>query len=107
MENFNEKLVAWCTACELLITRYYNNHFHSINPPRLVAVEGKRYVKIISELASGVSKSAWAFVDKTTGDILKPASWSAPAKHARGNIGDEHNGLRFIGPYGPAYLRRS
>ena len=34
-------------------------------------------------------RSAFAFVDKKTGDVLKPASWSAPAKHARGNIFDE------------------
>ena len=43
--------------------------------------------------------SAFAFVDKATGDVLKPASWSAPAKHAA------HNGLANIGPYGPQYLR--
>jgi hypothetical protein len=50
-------------------------------------------------------RSAWAFVDKTTGDVLKAASWKKPAKHARGNIFDEWNGLKSVGPYGPAYLR--
>jgi hypothetical protein len=50
-------------------------------------------------------RGAFAFVDKRTGDVLKPASWSAPAKHARGNVFDAHNGLEKIGPYGPAYLR--
>ncbi|SDK44702.1 DUF7717 family protein [Bradyrhizobium ottawaense] len=49
--------------------------------------------------------SAFAFVDKKTGDVLKAAGWSTPAKHARGNVFDEHNGLKQIGPYGPAYLR--
>ena len=27
------------------------------------------------------------------------------AKHARGNVLDEHSGLKLIGPYGPAYLK--
>ncbi|WFU52223.1 hypothetical protein QA639_21180 [Bradyrhizobium pachyrhizi] len=49
--------------------------------------------------------SAHCFVCKTTGDVLKSASWSKPAKHARGNILDAHNGLLHMGPYGPAYLR--
>ncbi len=45
------------------------------------------------------------FVDMETGDVLMPASWAAPAKHARGNIYDQWNGLKSMGPYGPAYLR--
>jgi hypothetical protein len=39
------------------------------------------------------------------GDVLKAASWRAPAKHARGNIFDEYDGLRNMNEYGPAYLR--
>lgn len=52
-----------------------------------------------------VERSAHTFVDTTNGDVLKPASWKTPAKHARGNILDEHNGLRYMSSYGPAYLR--
>jgi hypothetical protein len=50
--------------------------------------------------------SAHCFVDIATGDVLKAASWKAPAKHARGNIFDESNGLKWMGPFGPAYLTR-
>jgi hypothetical protein len=35
------------------------------------------------------------------GDLLKPATWKAPAKHARGNIID---GSARFGVYGPEYL---
>lgn len=38
------------------------------------------------------------------GDVMKPASYKAPAKHARGNIFDAKNGLGSMGQYGPAYL---
>ena len=39
------------------------------------------------------------------GDIMKPASWKAPAKHARGNIFAPDNGLGCVNHYGPEYLR--
>jgi hypothetical protein len=40
----------------------------------------------------------------TYGDILKAASWKAPAKHARGNVFDGNWGIGSVGVYGPAYL---
>ena len=39
------------------------------------------------------------------GDVMKPATWKAPAKHARGNIYDENNGLASCNSYGPGYLK--
>ena len=38
------------------------------------------------------------------GDVLKPATFKAPAKHARGNIFDSFNGLETNRWTGPAYL---
>jgi hypothetical protein len=35
------------------------------------------------------------------GDLLKPASWKAPAKHSRGNIFDGTDKWEY---YGPSYL---
>lgn len=39
------------------------------------------------------------------GDIYKPASFKAPARHARGNIFSDDFGVSCMGPYGPAYLK--
>ena len=64
--------------------------------------EGRRYVKIIRVDSQ---RSVYGFIDKTNGDVLKAASWKAPAKHARGNIYAEDNGLGCCGQYGVAYLR--
>jgi hypothetical protein len=36
------------------------------------------------------------------GDLLKPATWKAPAKHSRGNIID---GTAMWGEYGPSYIK--
>lgn len=45
---------------------------------------GPRYIRIVrSTVDDGriASNSAWAFIVTTSGDILKPASFKAPAKH--------------------------
>ena len=36
------------------------------------------------------------------GDLLKPASWNAPAKHSRGNIFKGTDEWEY---YGPKYLK--
>ena len=62
-----------------------------------------KYIKIIEH--SFGQRSVFAFINKENGDILKPAAWNIPAKHARGNIFDEYNGLQKMTAYGPRYLR--
>lgn len=64
--------------------------------------EGKKFIKIIK------SGSVWGFIVKNDdgkfkrGDILKAASWAAPAKNAaRGNVFDGYS----IQWTGPLYLR--
>lgn len=61
---------------------------------------GPKYVKIIS------NRSVWGFIVKETegkfrkGDILKAASWAAPARnHARGNILDGGYSICWTGPH--------
>ena len=54
---------------------------------------GKRYYKIVQQEFETWEKSRYygqyrdgsvhAFVDKQTGQVYKPASWQAPAKHVR------------------------
>lgn len=73
------------------------------SPFQLDVTYGKVRAKIID--VSRGSRSAWAFIDYATGDILKAASWAAPAKHARGNINTPTDGVEFVDLYGPAYLK--
>jgi hypothetical protein len=61
--------------------------------------EGKKYIKVIKD------NSVWGFVVNTTddpmfryGDILKAASWAAPARNgARGNVFEEYS-VQWTGP---------
>ena len=60
---------------------------------KFVVKTGKRYYKIVQQEFETWEKSKYygqyrdgsvhCFVDKETGDVYKPASWSAPAKHIR------------------------
>ena len=86
-------LAQWGTRFVKIVRVQHNRKFDATKPEDRVT--NPRYI----------NSAAWAFVDRTNGDVLKPASWNAPAKHARGNILDGQNGLGSIGPYGPAYLR--
>ena len=48
--------------------------------------EGSKYVKIVA-ISAGGSRSVHSFVEKSTGNILKAASWAAPARNfTRGNV---------------------
>ena len=63
--------------------------------PKLDIMSGPRYIRIVS--VQHDQRSAFAFIDKTNGDVLYAASWKAPARNfARGNIFDEHRGVGRI-----------
>ena len=67
---------------------------------------GPRYTRVyITEYVERPRERIYSFLDMTNGDILKPATYKAPAKHARGNIFDADYGLSRTTPYGPEYLR--
>lgn len=94
--NFDTQLETFMNG----LTDMLNKHQNSVGTFKNIQLhKGRKYIKV------EVGGSAFCFIDKTNGDVLKPASWSAPAKHARGNIFDNSNGLKYVGPYGPAYLR--
>jgi hypothetical protein len=86
-----------------MIKTYYAKHYALNNDVPLIEITpAKKYARIVR--AQGGQSSSYGFVDMTTGDLLKAASWTQPAKHARGNIFAE-NPLAGCGPYGMAYLK--
>lgn len=50
---------------------------------------GKKYIKLIQ--ISWGSRSIHAFIDRTTGEVYKPASFKAPAKHVRYKLLDDQS----------------
>ena len=61
---------------------------------------GSKYVKVVS-ISGGGSRSVHCFVEKANGNILRAASWKAPARNfVRGNVFDQAsyiNRVRWTG----------
>lgn len=62
-------------------------------------VRGVKYYKIIHVCNPGCKRegrSVHAFVARQTGTVYKPASWKAPAKHARYQLLDDASFARCL-----------
>ncbi len=70
----------------------------------LSVMYGKKYARVVTE--DHGQRSAAAFINLENGDILKTATWAAPAKKARGNVDSSVYGMEAIDNYGMVkYLR--
>jgi hypothetical protein len=78
----------------------------NVGRPEKIRVEyGTKYARLVRyEEGVELSGSAYGFIDRLNGDLLKADGWKKPAKHARGSIFNE-NPLTGCGPYGMAYRR--
>ena len=70
--------------CDALVDDFTTHHPNS-DPYKFYIESGRKYHKLIME-TGGSSRSVHAFIDKKTGDVFKPASFKAPAKHVRFNL---------------------
>lgn len=84
---------------------YYKNMNFKQGKTDLTVEIGNKFIRLWD------GSTCWGFISRVDGelkgspikkgDLLKPASWKAPAKHARGNIID---GTARYSTYGPEYL---
>lgn len=100
--NFETALTAFVAACQALIDEYRAKNFPMLDRVVLTTDPGRRYVRIVRNERG--SRSVYCFVDKTNGDILKSATWKAPAKIARGSIYDA-DPTKAVTVYGANYLK--
>lgn len=104
-DDFEAKLATFIEGCERIYTAHMERHFPNNQRDTFEHTTGKKFVRVVRKDGYHGGGSVHCFVDIETGDVLKAASWAKPAKHARGNIFDDHNGLANMNEYGPAYLR--
>ncbi len=97
---FDIALKAWLKRAQAIVDVAYGD---SVVRPVLVAQRGKKNVKIVRTEYGSQGGSVFCFVEIATGNVLKAASWQAPAKHARGSIYGEGN--EGVSAYGANYLR--
>lgn len=90
--NFNDALENFRAAAEAVILAHYArcNFTFAVPGVEIAARRGSRYVKLwTTESYKGAKPQPsyiHSFVEIATGDIFKPASTKAPAKHKRGSI---------------------
>jgi len=110
-KDFEKKFNVWLKGAQKIIDDHAkkqgqgNKTTEDIYANVLTVKKNKKYWKVITTPKVGAGGSVFAFINTINGDVLKAASFKAPAKHARGNIFDKMNGLGSMGPYGPASLR--
>jgi len=100
--DFNAALGEFVAATQEKINTEFARMYQHVKPPKLVVVRGSKNVKIV-EQGQG-SRSVFCFVRIADGDILKAASWKAPAKHSRGSI-YVNRGQEAVSIYGANYIR--
>ena len=74
-----EMVLDWTNELVTRLQEDYDRRYpNSSNPVRFEVNSGRKYLKI-NQINGGVH----AFVNKETGEVFKPASYKAPAKHVR------------------------
>ena len=79
--NVRKYTLMLCDALE----QDFKSRYPNSDPYKFSIESGRKYHKIVMETESQ-SRSVHAFVDKKTGEVYKPASWKAPAKHVCFNL---------------------
>lgn len=103
----DEDLNLFCSKLEKFMANHHATNYAYARVEQMVLDKGRKYAKIFRR-GPGVN-SCYCFISLETGEIFKPATWSAPAKHARGTIFQSDAELfgdgKVCGPYGIIYLR--
>ena len=97
-KNFDETFAEFFTLLRERNEKFMQEKFPTLKADAWDVKFGRRFVKVIR------GRSVYAFIELGSGDIYKPASWRAPAKHVRGNIFND-NPLAGTGIYGVDYLK--
>mgnify|MGYP003647708480 CR=1 FL=1 len=100
------KFEMWLEHTDNKLKSQHEAQFKHVAWKPLTYKKGKKFIKIIS------GTSVWGFVSMfdgyhdqvpvKVGDLLKPAGWSRPARHSRGNI---FSGTAAFTQYGPVYIK--
>jgi hypothetical protein len=70
--------------CDALQQSYQRSHPNGRNYSYAL-ISGRKYHKLM-QCVDGQTESVHAFIDRKTGEVYKPASYKAPAKHVRYNL---------------------
>ena len=105
------KIVWFCEQVTKGMAAHWHEHrfTHNVAPKLLVESEGRKFVKLgvfrKNATDTFVCAEVYCFIDKSNGDVLKAATFKAPAPNGvRGNLFDADI-LSKVDPYGVCYVR--
>lgn len=102
--EFQEALEKWLQRAQEIKMKHHEKMGFTLPTATLVIMAGgKKYIRIVAREYNESTGYVFCFIERSTGNVLKAASWNAPAKHARGNI--YKVGREGITAYGAEYLR--
>lgn len=109
--EFETALESFRATAEQVVREHFDRNGFTFATPVVTLADrrGKRFVKLWSgETRDGETRtnSIHSFVEIETGDIYKPASTKAPAKHARGNIFTDDSGRASMSDAGHIHYLR-
>jgi hypothetical protein len=103
-QSIEERINGFVHKLQTVITEHYVTKYPNIGAPVITVDWGRKYARIVKETAG--QKMVHSFIDLSNGDILKAASWAAPAKRARGSVFDDNYGVgSAVNVYSAQYLR--
>jgi hypothetical protein len=101
-EEILNRLSSLVARIDEKLAAYYAAKYDYVEAPELNVHMGRRYAKVV-RTGAGRGESVYFFVDLTNGDLLKAATYKAPAKGARASLFDDDLGISAVGPYGAGY----
>lgn len=82
LDNIDTLLHEYIDALNERCGEYFAHHYPNIEPPAFGFEIGSKFIRIYQE--SGSHRSVHAFLDRATGDVIKPAGWKAPQRDKDG-----------------------
>jgi len=113
--DLKTRIAAFVVHVNTLIDENTKKHYPNLSSDVVEAVYLSDKWCRITKRSSGVGESVYCFIALTdfanktlgqvkAGDIHRPATWKAPAKHSRGSVFQEDFN-NCANPYGVAYLK--
>ena len=113
--DFTTALSTFLARWQERMNEHYRLNLPNLTAPKMEVMKGRKFARIIASENGGQSRRSMGFVALVEGylqgvpvrkgDILKSATWNAPAKHTRGTIFASDNGMSAVSVYGVNYLK--
>lgn len=90
VDGFKEAFEIFIKEWDSVSKEMFEKSFENLTYHPIETKINRKWAKVSRE------GSVLAFVNTENGEIMKPASWRAPAKHARGNIFSDKKGMEAV-----------